>query len=381
MIKVKLLNSNKGRNTDTFEPFKPVHRLFYDKFGIELLWHGDDGAPAEFKERAETSDYDYLLVGPSDFVDKSKPLDESVDRGLENLHKVTEGGDYFLWDGFDSTSIMGSYEVFEQSDAIYMFKNQLLKNREDYNLPYRCGKWFFGESYMTGHPYDIPKDKWNNIKLSGTNLGYTYMSKMNLWNTDRESNTSPYDNHSKVLYTPNLKKNIDISAVYLAETGKSYEHDFRNDELYMNHRVGAWEVLNKLNYNVFTSDHMGYGQKRIDYLDKLYRSKVALSPYGQGEICYRDIELIQLGTLMIKPDMSMVNTSPNIYVNDETYIPCKYDWSDLEEKVDLILSNYNELNEKMVYNMRQALNQYNSNNLCLHWYNIFSNLDDIKEEN
>ena len=30
-------------------------------------------------------------------------------------------------------------------------------------------------------------------------------------------------------------------------------------------------------------------------------------------------------------------------IEDETYIPCKYDWSDLEEKVDYILGNFNEL--------------------------------------
>ena len=44
-------------------------------------------------------------------------------------------------------------------------------------------------------------------------------------------------------------------------------------------------------------------------------SKIGLSPYGQGEICYRDVELMQFGTLMIKPDMSKIHTIPNPYID------------------------------------------------------------------
>ena len=50
------------------------------------------------------------------------------------------------------------------------------------------------------------------------------------------------------------------------------------------------------------------------------------------------------GTIIIKPSHKKVDTIPNIMVDDETYIPCKYDWSDLEEKIDYIMTNFNELN-------------------------------------
>ena len=57
-----------------------------------------------------------------------------------------------------------------------------------------------------------------------------------------------------------------------------------------------------------------------EYLEKLWKSKLALSPFGQGEICYRDFEAMQFGTLLVKPDQSKITTFPNPYIENETYI-------------------------------------------------------------
>ena len=390
MIKVKLLNSHIGRNNAVFHPFHiPLMKFLYE-YGIEILLPGRDDLPSDLKKRSETSDYDYIFIGPQDFVDKKKSLKDSVEWGLENINKLSEGGDYFLFDGFDSTSLLGTYDVFEQSNAIYMFKNQLLKNREDYNKPYIGGKWFFGTDDNLGNSYDIPEDKWNRIKLSGINLINIYMSRMNLWrkNGNKKDLFGNHNSRFFKLISPENKVS-DISAIYLTEIGKGYEHGIRNDLLYTKHRKDSWKILSKLNYNIITSDHMGkhltpdsdeYSKKYYEYISCLSKSRVSISPFGQGEICYRDMELMQLGTLMIKPDMSMINTNPNIYINDETYIPCKYDWSDLEEKVDYVLSNYNEINERIIYAMRAKLNEnFHTDMFCNHWYEIFKNLPGVKQ--
>jgi hypothetical protein len=377
VIKIKLLNCKKGRNSDTFESLKSIHWRLFNDFGVELLWHNNDWNE-EFNKKADTSDYDYLIIGPADFVDKGKSLNDSVNWGLENLNKVSENGDYFLWDGFDSTSLLGSYDVFEQSNAIYLLKNQLLNNREDYNKPYNCGKWFFGES-ESGVSYNISEEKWKNIKLSGINLGYTYMAKMFCWNVKhKEISACPFDYHDLSCFEINKEKNIDVLSVYLTEIGESFEHNFRNDLSYMNHRKKAWDIVNDLNYKTFISDKI----EKKEYFNKIYDSKIMISPFGQGEICYRDWEAIQLGTLMIKPDMSRINTTPNMYVDNETYISCNYDWSDLKEKIDYALSNFNELNEKIVHNLRlKCSEEYNSHNVCNYWYNMIKNLPSVVEEN
>jgi hypothetical protein len=42
---------------------------------------------------------------------------------------------------------------------------------------------------------------------------------------------------------------------------------------------------------------------------------IFLSPYGTGEICYRDFEIIFHNNYLIKPPMDHLNTFPNIYLN------------------------------------------------------------------
>ena len=57
-----------------------------------------------------------------------------------------------------------------------------------------------------------------------------------------------------------------------------------------------------------------------EYIKVLYNSKLSLSPFGMGEVCFRDFECMQYGTVIVKPNMNMVRTKPNIYIEDETYI-------------------------------------------------------------
>ena len=78
------------------------------------------------------------------------------------------------------------------------------------------------------------------------------------------------------------------------------------------------------------------------FVEIMKRSKVGISPFGMGELCYRDLELIQWGCLLLKPDMSKVITEPDFFKPMETYVPVKPDWSDLNEVVDKILGNYND---------------------------------------
>ena len=89
MIKIKILNQDSSsalgnlcdRNRDYFHKFLMVKDRLRD-YHIDIT---------------DSNDYDYLFIGMSDFINKKIPLEESIDRGLENLSKIT--GDYFLFDG------------------------------------------------------------------------------------------------------------------------------------------------------------------------------------------------------------------------------------------------------------------------------------------
>ena len=116
------------------------------------------------------------------------------------------------------------------------------------------------------------------------------------------------------------------------------------------------------------------------YIKELQNSKIGLSPFGMGEICFRDFECIQYGTIFLKPNQDVVKTIPNIYVAGETYIDVAYDWSNLEERIDYVLSNFNTVNEMINTNVREKfMDGYDYNKLCLHWYNIFKNLSGVEQ--
>ena len=87
------------------------------------------------------------------------------------------------------------------------------------------------------------------------------------------------------------------------------------------------------------------------------------------------------GSVLMKPDMSYISSEPFIYEDDETYIAVNYDWSNLEEKIDYVLSDYNNIRERLVQNMRKRFEEKNNlQNLVLHFYNLLSNLDGVVNE-
>jgi len=76
-----------------------------------------------------------------------------------------------------------------------------------------------------------------------------------------------------------------------------------------------------------------------EYNQELRNSKACISPFGYGEICWRDFEALSFRCLLIKPDMSHVETWPNIYRPYETYLPVKWDFQNLKEICDYYLNH------------------------------------------
>ena len=72
---------------------------------------------------------------------------------------------------------------------------------------------------------------------------------------------------------------------------------------------------------------------RHAFLDELRASKLCFSPFGYGELCWRDFEAALCGAVLVKPDMSHIACDPDIFVPSETYIPVRWDLADLDEKV------------------------------------------------
>ena len=342
MIKIKILNPLNGKNRISFAGFLTLQDMLRD-YSIDIT---------------DSDDYDYAFLGADDILNKSISLKESIEYGLENCNKIT--GDYFIFDGSDSTSLMGSYEVLEQSDAMFLFKNQLLQNREDYKTPTSFNKWFFKNGSDLDLGYDISEENWGKIKLSGWNLGYfsgdRFRPDIQKWHP----------------ICPN--KTIDLCAIFNANHPPSSDHFAENASYYTNHRNGAWEVIGDNPGYTFVKDRLPFQE----YINTLYQSKLSISPFGQGEVCYRDFEIFEFGVVMIKPTMDIVNTNPNPYISNETYIPVDLDWTELNDMVLEMINKPDKL-QYIVENSRKVYDElYSTHNFCMYWHNFFSNLSGVE---
>ena len=81
---------------------------------------------------------------------------------------------------------------------------------------------------------------------------------------------------------------------------------------------------------------------RKKYFSEMNKSKVVVSPFGWGEINVpRDYEVALSGSILLKPDISHIDTWPNIF-NKDTVVQYKWDLSNLLETLEKILDNYDD---------------------------------------
>jgi hypothetical protein len=342
MIKIKLLEYNLHRNETTFRYYWTNKELF-KQVGIEFVLDSDD--------------YDYAFVGQASIIDKKLPLNKSIKMGLNFLKKIT--GDYIIIDGQDSTSLMGTIDIFRESKSLLFLKTVYLKDFKLYKKGWVNGRKYWGVGDYSVPDIEILKSK---MKLTGTNWGNTFFP------------TGQFK-----FYPYNDNKKYDLCGMFQYPLKKLvYEHKLCQTPYYNKCRKPVYDLINNSKYNACK---LIDGQRipENEYIQNMYDSKIIFSPYGFGAYgAPRDIQAHQFGSVLIKPRIDWINTNPNMYVENETYIACKEDFSDLEEKVDYVLSNYKELQSFLTENARKKLIEvYNPKNLVLHTYNIFKELKEI----
>lgn len=67
------------------------------------------------------------------------------------------------------------------------------------------------------------------------------------------------------------------------------------------------------------------------YQAELRSARLCVSPFGYGELCWRDFEAIRAGCLLVKPDTGHIRTDPDLFVPRITYVPVRWDFADLEQ--------------------------------------------------
>jgi hypothetical protein len=82
--------------------------------------------------------------------------------------------------------------------------------------------------------------------------------------------------------------------------------------------------------------------RRVDhatYCREMSTSKLSVSPFGYGELCYRDFETVLAGCVLLKPSVDHLETQPDLFRAGETSEQVRWDFSDLHEVVAHSLAN------------------------------------------
>ena len=171
MIKIKLLEYNLHRNETTFRYYLENQDLFRE-VGIDFT---------------TSNDYDIAFVGQASIIDKKLSIDESIDKGLDFVSKIK--GDYIIVDGQDSTTLMGTIDVFRESSAKLFLKTVYLNDFSLYKKGWVNGRIYWGEGdYSVKDIDDLKFDDYefspNESKIllsTQTESIYRYSKKSNYY--------------------------------------------------------------------------------------------------------------------------------------------------------------------------------------------------------
>jgi hypothetical protein len=174
----------------------------------------------------------------------------------------------------------------------------------------------FSDDPIAAHTAAVPADQINKIVI-GCNLA-----------TDRKI----LDVYRRIKPRKLLGSRRDVDIIFRGSVPNDWMGRLREP---LKHKLDRM----RRSYRVVTPD------KRVaprDYYRELTSSKICVSPFGYGEICWRDFEAVLCGSLLIKPDMGHVETNPDIFRPFETYVPVRWDFSDLQERCAYYLAHEDE---------------------------------------
>ena len=250
---------------------------------------------------------------------------------LENANKQNQ---QIIW--FDTSDSSWSTQ-FEILPFVKRYlKNQIFKDKTIYLNKFHTGRCFtdyFNEIYKSGEhssQYTIPEVhlltkidvSWNSCF---ENYNENRYSKINKIRNRLSPHLYNYINPSQniIFNSPHKTRDNDISCRHgLSYTRPSIVDHRKHIHQLMHERDVSTEIINlEL------------------YFKELRNSKVAIGAFGLGEITLRDFEIIVCGSVLVKPEMNHISTWPNLFQENITYVSHKWDLSDLNEKVDMLLSD------------------------------------------
>lgn len=286
----------------------------------------------------KTLECDVMMVSSRffDIINKSESERRAI---LETLDRLKRKIRAVIWFDMGDSSGKTEFEVLPYV-SLYL-KKQLLKDRALYQGRAFYSGRLFTDYYHREHGVNDDHPQFDFTPLNqelrgkvvlGWNLGLSDFRRggfiLRSWYFLRDHFEAAFGgNHSLQWTEPETFRDINLLGCF--------NLDFERTTVRFQ-RKRAVEILTASNWpKVIAGEKLPARQ----YLHNLKRSKIVLSLFGVGEVCYREYEAFIAGAAVLMPDMSHLETWPDMYHSHETYWPVKWDLSDLLESFQFLMDN------------------------------------------
>jgi|GEM_PF-534433 len=227
-----------------------------------------------------------------------------------------------VWlDPSDSTGTC-SFQVMPFVD-LYL-KKQLLKDKRLY-LKNHYGQRIYSDYYYRKLGLETEKDtvvsfqalKSEHIKKLGVswNVG---IGKIGFNNSKRVN---------RITSLLGIKDNVEKKTIQICKRRYRLFFDgaYKEDGALLHQRKMTHTLIEQLHRDDCVSPQNRFDRRK--YLQYMKDTMLNISPFGYGEICFRDFEAYNFGGCLVKPSMEHIETYPDYYKPYKTYIPIDWDFS------------------------------------------------------
>jgi hypothetical protein len=349
-MKINVLAQRAGKTHHTLQPlrvFAPLLRTC----GLELKIIHDHRA-------AHLTDCDLLLIVEGNFA-KFFPLNQQGREGeIRFLQKIQNEECKVAW--FDDSDSSGYLRTYVMPFVDCYFKSQLLVDRTHYASDSPTGILFHDYyANLLGHAKPRRRSK-GAITIEKAN---SMQVAWNLGLSDWRLHLAP-GRISRLISMLSYR----VKYPYFPEV-----RDLVERSVHINCRLGlpeGWFPIGELRQKCL-SEIKSFVEvskcclaakgflSRHEYFAELCNSMICVSPFGHGEVCYRDFECFAAGALLLKQRMDHMESWPTYYQANVTYVPFEWDFSNLHETLECILQAPDRYQEIAANGRRRFLDSIN----------------------
>jgi hypothetical protein len=299
-----------------FDPVAVNEKILLEA-GIEVRFFGENNI-----EHNPLADCDVLIIESQAFISAFGNPESQAAHTLGVLEMIYEKQPRLVW--FDTRDSAGTTQFSVLPFCRKYLKKQLYKDKTAYaQISKLYGGRLFTDFYHRRFfvcDSEAKRDPLPTVDLSATHVGKLQVA----WNIGLERTDlwlgGKNEHGCSAAVVP--KRHLLMAAMSAAKRKETIAYQ----------RKACKKKLEKLKLPGVLLTRVPFEKYRAE----LTSSVGCLSCFGWGEICYRDFESFACGSILLKPDISCIDTWPNIFEASRNYLPFAWDLSDFEEKLEML---------------------------------------------